>query len=262
MRPIDARRYQAWIDEAFRDRAYVTVRCSELLPSQEFLAVVRAATEGRGRTISIDGERITVRGQTSSITFRPIADDDLRSSEYFAALRKDVRYVVDIDDSHRELIDDLDFVGGRLRGAGGADLMEWIEIEQPVVLPDLEPYQDRYRPPDPRNLAVGWIDTEGFPQGDVPPEVLEKLRRMLYDRDTSFDLTANALRCHAECPVCGEHFFISCEIWMRSVKGGYLVAPSSIEHTIARHQYRPPDVFLKSVMAFDLNGRFIAEEIS
>ena len=140
--------------------------------------------------------------------------------------------------------------------------MEWIEIEQPVVLPDLEPYQDRYRPPDPRNLAVGWIDTEGFPQGDVPPEVLEKLTRMLFDRGMPFDLRANVSRSPAECPVCESRFFVCCEIWIPSVEGGHLVAPSSIEHTIARHQYRPPDVFLKSVMAFDLNGRFIAEEIS
>jgi len=266
MRPVDARQAQARIRAAFRNRAFVTASRPGVLDRTQLLSLVQAAVDGRGRRVAAEHGVVSVHGPASEIVFRPLSKNDPQASELLSwpgaeDLRESVEYVVEINDQGRELIDDLFFIGGRLRGSGLAELVDGFEIEQPVDLSDLAPYETPFRPADPSILAIGWVDSDGFPTGPVPTALVEKLDQVIEGRKGVFDARAMVLRALAECPVCGERLSrLASEVWIPAVEGGYFVAPSHINHLIRQHDYHPPDVFLRAIEAFDLSRPFVAEE--
>ena len=137
---------------------------------------------------------------------------------------------------------------------------------------DLTQYSHYLTRPIDTAINVGWLDANhDFIRGAVAPALFDKLCHICASRGAT-DVHVNRLRSSTQCGICGRDEFEvpGCsddlsigmsEIWIPNPKGGFFVAPSMIIHFIADHEYRPPEVFMDAVMAFDLSAPFNGQQV-
>jgi hypothetical protein len=97
-------------------------------------------------------------------------------------------------------------------------------------------------------LNVGWLDgTHEFPQGDVSVEFLESLR----------EICLRPMYLHRgshQCEICGNYDWTlyrangNGQIRVLSREGVWYAAPTMVHHYVMRHRYRPPEVFIETVL--------------
>ncbi len=134
---------------------------------------------------------------------------------------------------------------------------------------DLTPYQGFSLRCIPNLLHVGWLapDVE-FETGAAPAGLLEKLEKIL-DSNGCFESRVHQLRSRwpGPCHFCGTDEFVNprvglCEMWIPSTqKDQYFASPSWIVHYIDHHNYRPPQIFIESVLELNLDEAFSAERL-
>lgn len=130
--------------------------------------------------------------------------------------------------------------------------------------------------PIPEIRNVGWLDkNHPFKTGDVDPKFLEKLEKLIFNSYRgSCSIFVNKLRGSYECLVCGEdkltisngqkEFTLgSSELWIPDsrVKGHYFATFGLIIHYVKDHHYQPPQEFIDSVLALDLNINFNGDDV-
>lgn len=132
---------------------------------------------------------------------------------------------------------------------------------------DLTPYQ-HYKPLTISNvLHVGWLDkAHEFEKSSPAPGLVEKIHRILLHKG-NLNCRVNAKRGIHPCHLCGTREFERssigfCELWIpSSIIGQYFATPSTIIHYIQGHQYRPPQVFVDSVMELSLDMCFVGQNL-
>jgi hypothetical protein len=137
---------------------------------------------------------------------------------------------------------------------------------------DLSNYAYYLKKPVDSVRNVGWLDAAyEFDVGAVPDGFLEKLEAIICSIG-SLNAHVNKIRGVHSCSVCGElgPFEIgsnnvvlgASELWIPDVESGlYWAAPSLIYHYVRDHGYRPPDEFIKAVMAMNLESGFNAQDV-
>ena len=112
---------------------------------------------------------------------------------------------------------------------------------------DLTPYE--YNADDLQGVNVGWLSTDHpYPEGDVPPGLLDILKRCCHD------VGVHQTRGLHACDFCDDPYAYrenrdlgSAEIWIFSEDRIY-AAPTLIVHYIEAHRYLPPQDFIAAVM--------------
>ena len=127
---------------------------------------------------------------------------------------------------------------------------------------DLTPYsyfEESSLPDYPQALNIGWLSADHeYPKGEVPPELLEKLRTL------SRTYIVNGTRGFHICELCtppGVGAFDPSlnftpgngEIWVASETEVFYAAPMLAIHYIEAHHYRPPEVFLDALRNLDVS---------
>ena len=114
---------------------------------------------------------------------------------------------------------------------------------------------------------IGWLDSANpFLQGNISPTFVDKLIKIL-NRER-----VNLLRGIKKCPLCSNIVYAEgfnkgtlgiSQIWVPDMHNSNIVyaAPDFIIHYVKDHKYCPPQEFIESVMAFDLNSDWSGEEI-
>lgn len=127
---------------------------------------------------------------------------------------------------------------------------------------DLTPYEYFMPRAMPNIQNVGWLDkNHPFEKGEVSKEIIEKLSKIIL-AEGAFESRVNQIRGIRPCDLCGsEKFQMSFvgkgEIWIPSIEQGkFFAAPATIIHYITDHFYRPPEIFLDSVLRLDLEESF------
>lgn len=145
----------------------------------------------------------------------------------------------------------------------------------------------------PKILSIGWLDAEhSYKRGDVPERLVKKLMELAFfdqmnlenQRAGKFDedraVVINMLHMRGSphsCPFCkaeasiikirpdglnyyrGEHDVVLglSEMCIPAKEKGYYYSfPTLLYHYVAEHEYCPPDEFLESLEAFDLDKPF------
>src|SRR5262245_33140004 len=122
-----------------------------------------------------------------------------------------------------------------------------------MYIPDLAPFQ--LSETHPAMVAVGWLDSvHAYPTGPAPDGFLDQLKL--------FCLTPNigSMGIH-ECEFCPalsstitisegatKHRLGSCIIEVFGADNTIYAAPDLIYHYVRDHQYRPPELFIESVL--------------
>jgi len=128
--------------------------------------------------------------------------------------------------------------------------------------PDLSPYRFGDAPPFERVLRIGWLEAgHDYQRGAVDDEVMAKLTEIKASRwPTLFHF--GLIRGSYSCTLCpkGDRAGCSTELLIQNAEkpGSYFGCLSMIDHFIRDHNYKPPEVFLSSVMKVDLNRPFDA----
>ena len=107
---------------------------------------------------------------------------------------------------------------------------------------------------DGKRIAVGWLHPDHpFPQGDVPPDFLDKLKRLCRLCGESAEaLNWGACGGVHECEFCGKALG-ACSF---GVPGSDVLfyAPDMIGHYVEAHRYQPPQAFIAAVLASPIPG--------
>lgn len=116
---------------------------------------------------------------------------------------------------------------------------------------------------------IGWLEkTNSFNKRTTDPELLKKLFQLIKFKE------CNIYRGVHHCDLCNSDGFMygnmeneeillgHGEIWIPSITQDIVyVSPTLIYHYIEKHQYCPPQDYIESVMAFDVNSDFDGEEM-
>jgi transcription elongation factor Elf1 len=140
-------------------------------------------------------------------------------------------------------------------------------------------------------LTVGWLNREHtFTVGEVDVQVIDKLKRVLTTDNTSpCQVSVNSIRGFVSCPLCDKQvaFHVNdgsmqnssidemidsgksaeirilgnSEVWIPNIQKdkNFFATYDLIYHYIKDHQYLPPEDFIESVLAFDIEAKFVAE---
>lgn len=122
---------------------------------------------------------------------------------------------------------------------------------------DLSPYEYGRRAPNPAIVNIGWLSGDhAYQTGDVPPELLEAVRRLVASPVNLYRGVHTCEFCPSPArtpngapqwpPVPGTTG--NGEIRIRGREGRTYVAPVLVLHYIEAHRYRPPDVFIAAVL--------------
>lgn len=115
---------------------------------------------------------------------------------------------------------------------------------------------------------VGWLSPEhSFPTGEVNPTLLSKIRSFLLMRGGANILFSRGVH---NCPLCKKTIYISrvdvsdmlvgiSEIWI-PFNGKVYASPDMLFHFISEHSYKPPQIFEKAVLAFDVESDWESQE--
>lgn len=115
---------------------------------------------------------------------------------------------------------------------------------------------------------VGWLGTEhSFPTGEVDLIILNKLRSLRLTRGGVNILFARGV---STCPLCKKIISIPrvdksdfllgiSEIWI-PFNGKVYASPDMILHFISEHSYKPPQIFEKAVLAFDVKSGWESQD--
>jgi hypothetical protein len=123
---------------------------------------------------------------------------------------------------------------------------------------DLSPYEYDRRPSNPAILNVGWLSRDhAFETGDVPPEFVQAIRRMVAS-------PVNLYRGVHICEFCSPPPVTirnglkwidpppetagNGEIRVVDSDGQTYVAPVLVLHYIQEHRYQPPEAFISAVL--------------
>lgn len=116
---------------------------------------------------------------------------------------------------------------------------------------------------------IGWLeDTNFFIQKTADNKFLKKIFQIIQSKE------CNIYRGIHDCDFCNSDGFMygvignekillgHGEIWVPSTSQDIIYAsPTLIYHYIEKHQYCPPQDYIDSVMAFDINSDFDGEEM-
>lgn len=100
--------------------------------------------------------------------------------------------------------------------------------------------------------CIGWLNSQqDFQVGKVPSHILEKIEQLS-------ELPGRTIRGLTKCALCEflnyeekDIYHTQNEIWIPKVDFGYFAAPVLILHYIKRHNYLPPEDFLRAVENWD-----------
>lgn len=152
---------------------------------------------------------------------------------------------------------------------GGLHLVHEVMV---MYYPDFSNYSYYLKKPVNCVWNAGWLDsTHSFDKGPTPDGFLEKLEAIISSAG-SLDVHVNRIRGVHSCSVCDGHgpfelgpnnvVLGSSELWIPSVEQGqYWAAPSLIYHYVKDHDYRPPEGFVRSVMALNHESEFNAQDV-
>ena len=98
---------------------------------------------------------------------------------------------------------------------------------------------------DAEALTIGWLERgHDYPRGESPPEFCERLQHLCRHAWQP----ARSPGCH-QCDLC-QHDGPTCNSeLMVPYRDRIYAAPLIVDHYVAAHWYRPPDVFIEAVMA-------------
>lgn len=117
-------------------------------------------------------------------------------------------------------------------------------------------------------LTIGWLENgQPYTQGNVDDIIVLKLREMLASSKTNINRMRGIHRCDF-CPSSGTDHELRVrhphlprtillgmsELWLPTQTEIIYAAPTLIYHYITEHNYHPPDVYLDTVMAFDMDS--------
>ena len=132
---------------------------------------------------------------------------------------------------------------------------------------DFTVYDNFIRYADASILNVGWLDKDhAFEKGETPEGLLKKLRQILMSEGI-FESRHHQKRGTTPCTLCGvdkfpDLFVGTCELWIPSIENDlYFVTPSTVIHYIEYHNYRPPQIFVDSVLQLNLAHAFRASDL-
>lgn len=132
-----------------------------------------------------------------------------------------------------------------------------------VFFADLTPYEYGYELPRGNVRNVGWLSRgHVFPTGDVPDDLVAKLRRLIESPE-------NLYRGYHRCEFCPEPPVVvdstgrrvidppgdtmgNGEIRVTGADGIVYVAPVLVAHYVEVHRYRPPEEFIRTVIAAEV----------
>lgn len=136
---------------------------------------------------------------------------------------------------------------------------------------DLSLYSYYLKNQTPFIYNVGWVSPDKYyTQGNVPTTFIEKLVS-IFNSTGNIKFTFNEVRGNEPCCICNTQVETIdkgrliplgyCELLIPSIdKGFYYASPSLIIHYIKEHHYQPPEKYIDSVLALDLNQPFNAQE--
>lgn len=116
---------------------------------------------------------------------------------------------------------------------------------------------------------VGWLGTEhSFPTGEANPNLLIKIKSLLLERRGGAHLVLE--RGIRSCPFCKHSIAIPRknlsdwnlgigEIWI-PFNGKVYASPDMIFHFISEHSYKPPQIFEKAVLDFDVESDWESQD--
>jgi hypothetical protein len=119
----------------------------------------------------------------------------------------------------------------------------------------------------PNVLNIGWLDKDhDFEKGATPEGLLAKLRQIILS-EGNFQSRVNQMRGVHSCHLCLANNFSdvyvgSCQLWIPSIENNiYFAAPSTIIHYIQDHNYKPPNIFVESVLKLSMDEDFNGEQL-
>jgi hypothetical protein len=138
---------------------------------------------------------------------------------------------------------------------------------------DLSDYCYYLKTPVSKVRNVGWLEKDkSYAVGNVLDGFLSKLSSIILGNGV-VDAQVNRIRSvhpcvFSDCGILNIEFdgrqdtLGVAEIWVPSKEGcGFFSAPSMIYHYVEKHDYLPPEEFVKAVMNFDLSNPYKAQDI-
>jgi hypothetical protein len=141
---------------------------------------------------------------------------------------------------------------------------------------ELSPYHYGMDCNFPEVKNIGWLHKAyEFKVGEINLAFLNKLKELILNSNrATCDVLVDRLRGSCQCPICGENelkisngnncFLLgSAEAWIpdNKLEGHYFATFGLIIHYIEKHKYQPPQDFIDSVLALNINADFNAQSV-